>query len=251
MLETLPRPHINDLPTYYQSEEYISHTDSKKGLVNFLYQTVKNYALKGKTGLIKRCNSGAGSLLDIGAGTGEFLLKAKERNWEVTGVEVDEAARNLSEKKGVKLYDSLDKLKGQQFDVVTLWHVLEHLPNLNEALSDIEGLVKKGGTLIAAVPNFNSYDAKYYKSHWAAYDVPRHLWHFSQDSMRFLFSSKMKLTKKKGMIFDSFYVSLLSEKYKSGNRFSIKAILIGLWSNLLALKKKEYSSLIYIFKKAN
>tara|TARA_R100001132_G_C3263175_1_gene86746 strand:+ start:174 stop:1022 length:849 start_codon:yes stop_codon:yes gene_type:complete len=251
ILITQPQPLTENLFQYYESNEYISHTDSKKGLLNFLYQVVKNYSLKRKLRLIEKLHPGKGSLLDIGAGTGDFLKYAKDNNWEVNGVEVNASARSLSLNKGIPLKESIEECKGNQFDVVTLWHVLEHLPDLQNTVLNIEALVKEGGTLIVAVPNFNSYDAKFYKEFWAAYDVPRHLWHFSQESMKMLFSSKMTLVKTKPMIFDAFYVSLISEKYKNGNTFSLKAFWIGLRSNLSAWKTKEYSSLIYIFKKAN
>lgn len=249
MLITSPMPEEEKLSSYYESDAYISHTDNKEGIMSFLYQKVKQWSLQKKTKHITNQNGGVGSLLDIGAGTGEFGKYAKNQGWEVYGVEPNENARNLSGKKGVSLKENIDDFYGEQFDVVTLWHVLEHLPNLEGSIKKIEELVKPGGVLIIAVPNFRSFDAKHYKSFWAAYDVPRHLWHFSRKSMELLFSEKMKLTKTKPMIFDSFYVSLLSEKYKSNISFSIKAICIGFWSNISAWFSKEYSSLIYSYKK--
>jgi 2-polyprenyl-3-methyl-5-hydroxy-6-metoxy-1,4-benzoquinol methylase len=187
--------------------------------------------------------------LDIGAGTGDFLKLAKDNGWDVKGVEPNDGASNLARKKNIEICETIDKLSGETFDVVTLWHVLEHLPDLEIITKKIEDLIKPGGILIVAVPNFKSYDAKYYKNYWAAYDTPRHLWHFSKTAMRGIFSNTMKLIKIKPMIFDSFYVSLLSEKYKSGKVFSVKALFIGLWSNILALNSKEYSSHIYCYKK--
>ena len=127
--------------------------------------------------------------------------------------------------------------------------MLEHLPDLENTIIAIQELLTPNGILIVAVPNYNSFDANYYKGFWAAYDTPRHLWHFSQKAMRKLFSKNIKLLKIQPMLFDSFYVSLLSEKYKTGNSFSLKALWIGLWSNISALKTKEYSSLIYCYKK--
>jgi SAM-dependent methyltransferase len=251
-LETHPQPRPEALSNYYESEEYISHTDSTKGLLAFLYQRVKGYSLRKKVRLIESMNSAKkGSLLDIGAGTGEFLKVAREKGWDITGVEPSEKARNFASSKNIELCESMDELNGKKFDAVTLWHVLEHVPDLKNTIQKIESLVKKDGSLVIAVPNFNSFDAKYYKEFWAAYDVPRHLWHFSQDSMNRIFSSELKLEKTKPLIFDSFYVSLLSEKYKTGNKFSPKAIVVGLKSNLLAWRSREYSSLIYCFKKIN
>ena len=249
LLVTHPQPKIELLSKYYESEEYISHTDNKKGFVSFLYQYIKTNALQKKAKLIKTLNNGEGSLLDIGAGTGDFLKYAKHTGWNINGVEPNEGARDLAGKKGIVLESTIEDFKGKTFEVITLWHVLEHLPNLEETIFKIEKLLKPGGTLIIAVPNFKSYDAKYYKNYWAAFDVPRHLWHFSKKSMGKLFSDELTLTKIKPMIFDSFYVSLLSEKNKTGKQNLIKAFFIGLRSNIAAWKTNEYSSLIYCFKK--
>lgn len=249
-LETRPQPNEEDLPQYYESDEYISHSDSKSGVMAFLYQAVKKRSLKKKVKLIQRLHSGKGSLLDIGAGTGAFLKLAKEKGWKISGVEPNSKARALANEKKISLSKSIDQLSGQQFDVISLWHVLEHLPNLELTIQKIVNLLKEDGVLVIAVPNYNSSDAKYYKTHWAAYDVPRHLWHFSQQSMVQLFSSECDLKKIKPMIFDSFYVSLLSEKYKTGKGFSMRAFFIGLWSNIRAWRTTEYSSLIYCFKKS-
>ena len=249
MLKTFPQPDFESLPKYYESEDYISHTDEKRGLFSSLYQTVKKWSLQKKAKLIFQENSGVGTLLDVGAGTGEFLKVAKEKGWDVQGMEPNRNASSLALEKGIELKSSLNDFKNNQFDVVTLWHVLEHIPNLEETIPQLASLVKANGTLIIAVPNFKSYDAKYYKEFWAAYDVPRHLWHFSKESMEKLFSKNFILEKTEPMIFDSFYVSLLSEKYKTGNKFSLKAFWIGLRSNLKANESKEYSSHIYCFRK--
>ena len=249
ILITSPQPAVENSLKYYDSDEYISHTDNKKGLISFLYQLVKKNALQKKISLITSLNNGTGSLLDIGAGTGDFLKQAKKRSWKISGVEPNSSARNLAAKKEINLKENISSFEGEKFDVITLWHVLEHLPNLDSTISKIEKLVKPGGVLIIAVPNYNSFDAKHYKSNWAAYDVPRHLWHFSRKSMELLFSKNMMLEKIKPMIYDSFYVSLLSEKNKTGKQNLIKAFFIGFYSNIKALKTKEYSSLIYCFIK--
>ena len=249
LLKTEPVPSMNDLPKYYESDAYISHTDQKKGLLQGVYQVVKTWSLRKKVALIEKQNGCVGSLLDIGAGTGEFLIAAKKRNWNVFGIEPNPTALNLANGKGLSLESNLNAFMHKQFDVVTLWHVLEHIPNLEEITVQLSKLVKVGGSLIIAVPNFKSYDARYYGKYWAAYDVPRHIWHFSQSSMSEIFKSNFDLEKTHPMLFDSFYVALLSEKYKTGNSFSVRALWIGLKSNLLAVKEKEYSSLIYCFQK--
>ena len=250
ILITTPQPAPEDLAGYYESQAYISHSNTQKGIVPFLYRLVQKWSLKNKTNLINSLSNHKGTLLDIGAGTGNFCETSKQNSWDVYGVEPNKNAREIAAKKNIFLHQSIEDFKGQQFDVVTLWHVLEHLPDLENTITAIQKLLKPKGVLIVAVPNFNSFDAKHYKRFWAAYDVPRHLWHFSQNSMSQLFSENMKLLKTKPMIFDSFLVSLLSEKYKTGNSFAIKALWIGFLSNISALSTKEYSSLIYCFKKA-
>ena len=250
ILITTPQPAPEDLAGYYESQAYISHSNTQKGIVPFLYRLVQKWSLKNKINLINSLSNHKGALLDIGAGTGNFCETSKQNFWDVYGVEPSEKAREVAAKKNIFLHQSIEDFTGQQFDVITLWHVLEHLPDLENTITAIQKLLKPNGVLIVAVPNYNSFDAKHYKRFWAAYDVPRHLWHFSQNSMSQLFSENMKLLKTKPMIFDSFYVSLLSEKYKTGNSFAIKALWIGFLSNISALSTKEYSSLIYCFKKA-
>ena len=250
-LQTHPQPKADELSSYYESDAYISHTDSKKGLLAFLYQQVKRYSINKKLGLIKKLNAGTGNLLDVGAGTGDFLKAAQDKGWKISGVEPSDKAREIAGEKNIQLSESIDKVLGQKFDVVTLWHVLEHLPNLETSIQKIESLVADGGTLIIAVPNFNSRDAIHYQNFWAAYDVPRHLWHFSQNGIKRLFKNHdLDLVNTKPMLFDAFYVSLLSEKYKKGFMNPFIAFWIGLRSNLKAKRSGEYSSMIYVFKKA-
>ena len=250
MLVTEPQP--ENLATYYESEDYISHTDAKKSLVDKIYHTVKGYNLKSKLSLIDSYTASNKRLLDVGAGTGDFLTEAKKYGWEVAGVEPNELARLKSSEKGVALLQNLDSIPtSDKYEVITLWHVLEHLPDLESQIAKLVGLLTDNGTLVVAVPNFKSFDAKYYKEFWAAFDVPRHLWHFSKKSVQSIFAKHgMKLVRTKPMFFDAFYVALLSEKYKNGKQNFIKAFWIGLMSNIRALGSKEYSSLIYILKKA-
>ncbi len=249
MLITLPKPEIQDLEKYYQSEDYISHTDAKRSFFEKAYHIVKTYAIARKVKLISSLSEKPGRILDIGAGTGDFLIHAKNKDWIVEGVEPNEQARKLSNQKGVELKKDSSEYGPQTFDVITMWHVLEHVPDLKAQIEEIKRLLKPEGHLIIAVPNYKSYDAVYYKSFWAAYDVPRHLWHFSKKSMKAIFEKEnLDLKKIKPMKFDSFYVSLLSEKYKTGKMKYLKAIGIGLLSNLKGSFSKEYSSHIYIFK---
>jgi 2-polyprenyl-3-methyl-5-hydroxy-6-metoxy-1,4-benzoquinol methylase len=248
MLVTSPVP--VDIENYYKSEDYISHTDSKKSLLDKSYQLVRNYALKRKLSLINSFNVKEKNVLDIGAGTGDFLNTCKSNGWNVFGVEPSNDARLIAKEKGVKLKSKLEELPINKFDVITLWHVLEHVDNLCEYVSKLKELLTDTGRLVIAVPNYKSYDANYYKEYWAAFDVPRHLWHFSQASIHKIFSEEDMLVEKTlPMKFDAYYVSLLSEKYKTGKMNPIKAFSVGFASNFKAKASSEYSSLIYVLKK--
>ena len=249
MLITSPQPSLEKLGKYYESVDYISHTDSKRSLFEKAYHFVKTIALKNKLNLINSLQPNKGSILDIGAGTGDFLSVAKENGWHTIGLEPSEKAKAIAKKKGVSFVEDTSELGDHSFDVISMWHVLEHVPNLENQIKELKRLLKLNGTLIIAVPNFKSFDAKHYGKFWAAYDVPIHFWHFSKTAIKMLFEKEeMKLVKVLPMKFDSFYVSLLSEKYKTGKMNYIKAFFVGLQSNWEAKKNFEYSSHIYILK---
>ncbi len=251
-LETTPQPSKEKLPKYYESEDYISHTDSKRNLFEKVYHLVRSISLKKKLILINSFRSETKNLLDVGCGTGDFLQTIKQNNWKVFGIEPNNQARVIANKKVGNTVFKIEELlnfEPHSLDVITLWHVLEHLPNLEDHIQVFKQLLKSNGTLVIAVPNYKSYDAKHYKEFWAAYDVPRHLWHFNQNSILKLVSKfHMKVIKTKPMWFDAFYVSMLSEKYKTGRIHPIKGFWIGLLSNIKALRSKQASSLIYIIK---
>lgn len=256
MLITHPAPATSDLGKYYESEEYISHTDSKQSFFDKIYQLVKAYTISKKVKMIRGfCDPKESeiSILDVGCGTGDFMVACKKSGFQVCGIEPSKKAKEIvTSKIKADLFDDLSDLNSQKFDVITMWHVLEHIPNLKDYISKLKSLLKPNGTLIIAVPNFKSYDANYYKEFWAAYDVPRHLSHFSKKTISKLFlKEKMEVVKILPMKFDSYYVSLLSEKYKTGSSNFLKAIYIGFISNLKAIQSKEHSSLIYIIKKSN
>lgn len=250
LLGTFPRPAGDKLPEYYKSEKYISHTDSKSSIFDKTYQAVKSFMLRKKLSWILDQTKKPGRILDFGAGTGDFLAEAKNHGWIVDGVEPNEDARKLAFKKGLYLKDSTAGFKDSSFDVISLWHVLEHVPDLEKQILELKRLLKTDGLLIIAVPNYKSYDAKKYGRFWAAYDVPRHLYHFSQISIEKIFSKfSIELLFKKPLKFDAFYVSLLSEKYAGGNANPVKAFLTAAKSNYLARTSGEYSSLTYFLQK--
>ncbi|HLA54703.1 MAG TPA: class I SAM-dependent methyltransferase [Flavobacterium sp.] len=249
LLITFPQPDASDLPKYYESENYISHTDAKRSLFEKAYHFIKNIALKNKLDLINSLQHQKGRLLDIGAGTGDFLALAGTDGWNITGVEPNEKAKNIAKNKGALFVETTSDLANQSFDVITMWHVLEHVPDVEKQIKELKRLLNPSGTIIIAVPNFNSFDANHYKEFWAAFDVPRHLWHFSKMAIEKLFAKEgLKLIDVLPMEYDAYYVSLLSEKYKSGKMNYVKAFLNGMKSNAKAKKSGEYSSHIYIIK---
>jgi len=250
MLVTMPKPSEEELPAYYESEDYISHTDGKRTVFEKVYQFVKQIAIKNKLNLINNLHTKKGNLLDIGAGTGDFLSVVKQNGWQTTGIEPNEKARNSAINKGISFAESSKDFENQLFDVITMWHVLEHIPDLQHQILELKRLLKPNGTILIAVPNFKSYDAKYYGAHWAAYDVPRHLSHFSKTAIKLLFAKQdLHLQKVLPMKFDAFYVALLSEKYKNGKINFLKAFFVGLKSNWKAKQNMEFSSHIYVIKK--
>jgi len=250
---TNPRPDESDLGRYYKSEEYVSHSNTKKGFINATYQSVRKYTLLKKLQLISKYFR-TGNILDIGCGTGEFLNTCKNAKWTTLGIEPDDDARKMAvENYGldVRTESDMKDLPDGSFNIITMWHVLEHVPKLNERVEELKRLIKPNGVIIIAVPNCNSLDAKIYKEHWAAYDVPRHLYHFTPKDIEALFKKHtMKAVGIQPMVFDSFYVSMLSEKIKTGKTNLIRAVWNGLRSNLSALKSgKTYSSQIYLIRK--
>ena len=252
MLYTQPKPSDSELSNYYSKTNYISHTDQRKSLFDLLYHAARSVSVRRKLRLLKPYQSKQSLLLDVGAGTGFFLRAAKKRGWTVTGIEPNPTARNLANLKhpnSVLDASALHTLPENSFDVITLWHVLEHLPNLEDDIIKLQKLLKPNGRIVVAVPNYNSFDALYFKSFWAAYDVPRHLWHFSQQSISILFSKvQMKLDATRPLVMDSFYVSFLSNKLKTGSLRILNSLWVGFLSNIKALRSGEYSSLIYVIK---
>ena len=249
---TNPRPKPENLGSYYKSEEYISHSNTNKGLIFKLYQIVRNYTLDKKVNLIKKFGNPK-TLLDIGCGTGAFLDRCVKNNISVTGVEPDDKARNFAIsnfKLNVFEESFINKIEDNSFDTITMWHVLEHVSDLEDRIKQLKRILKKDGTLFVALPNIESYDAQVYGKYWAAYDVPRHLYHFKKNDVANLFNKvSMKIIERKPMKFDSFYVSMLSEKYSTGKINYFKAFYNGLKSNLYASKNDmNFSSVIYIIK---
>ena len=245
---TYPQPPPEKIFDYYKSEDYVSHSDTKKGLINFAYQQVKSITLRQKVRLLNKWSPGK-KLLDYGCGTGDFLQFAQAKNYSVSGVEPDDSARQLAAKKSLVVHP-LEWLNStdRNFQAITLWHVLEHTYEPIKVLAQLKSKLEADGILVIAVPNYASLDAKHYGADWAAYDVPRHLFHFHPDTMKLVAEKlNLNLEAKVGMPFDSFYVSMLSEGYQ--NRFSPLGAITGLRSNIQARKTGNFSSMIYILRK--
>lgn len=248
-------PDTQNIGSYYKSEEYVSHTDTQKGFINKLYHIIRERTLKKKVQIISKATGmQKGSLLDLGAGVGAFAAQAKRKGWSVTALEPDADARNVAKEKfGIEAHPSheLFRLPGNSIDAITMWHVLEHVHQLHEYVEAFKKILKSSGALIIAVPNYTSFDAQKYGQYWAAYDVPRHLYHFSPESMKkLMLLHGLEVKEMLPMVYDSYYVSMLSEKYKRGYNSYTDAFLTGLKSNISTGKEAEkYSSVIYIIKK--
>jgi 2-polyprenyl-3-methyl-5-hydroxy-6-metoxy-1,4-benzoquinol methylase len=251
---TSPRPDSQSLPAYYESKNYISHTGKSSGVINFLYLLARKFTLRWKINRINLFKKNI-SILDYGCGTGELLLACQHQGWQVAGLEPNTHARQkATQKTGINIAGNLNQFVGQQFDVITLWHVLEHVMDLRKKLSELKGLLKNDGLLFLAVPNCQSPDALFYQEYWAGYDVPRHLWHFTKATMNALLTSEgLTVRSIHPMKLDAYYVSLLSEKYKSSNRITpatfIQGAVRGFLSNRKAHSTANHSSLLYIVAK--
>ncbi len=248
-------PEEGSTAKYYQSEAYISHSDTSSGFINRLYHSVRKYTLRQKRRLIEKSSGKkCGSILDIGSGTGSFLSVMKESGWNVTGIEPDPIARQNAQTINNITALSPEAQSGFSegtFDVITLWHVLEHVHQLDNQAKELHRLLSSEGKLFIAVPNHTSHDAAHYAKYWAAWDVPRHLYHFAPATMKVLAEKYgFEIVQYKPMWFDSFYVSMLSEKYRTGKSNLLSALFTGLVSNWKALwNVRKCSSVIYVMKK--
>jgi 2-polyprenyl-3-methyl-5-hydroxy-6-metoxy-1,4-benzoquinol methylase len=256
-LFTNPRPDEKEIDKYYMSEKYIPHSGTNKRLINKVYGIVRKYTIKKKVQLINRLSNHKVKnkrILDIGAGTGDFLNACKKYGWSINGVEPSPIARQKAKQKfGLYFYKDVFSLplneENGKHDVITMWHVLEHVHKLHQTINHIKNVIADEGILIIAVPNCNSWDSKKYGEHWAAYDLPRHLYHFVQKDIERLFSKfGFQLSKVIPMKFDSYYVSLLSEEYKTGKQQFITGLWNGFISNINA-KQNGYSSHIYVLNR--
>ncbi len=248
---TNPRPDNKSIGGYYQSTDYVSHNDKSEGLINKLYRLVRQFTLRQKLNLINSIQPEKGKLLDVGCGTGLLLETCQKGGWSVAGVEPDDSARDVAAGRLEKtVLATIHEVGEESYDIISMWHVLEHVPDLQETINELKSRLRKGGTLLLALPNSDSYDAKHFKQYWAAYDIPRHLSHFTPESVNRLVSQAgFTLTATRPMYFDSFYIGVLSTRHRDGQTNWIESIFQGLRSNWSGSKTGNYSSLIYIFKK--
>jgi 2-polyprenyl-3-methyl-5-hydroxy-6-metoxy-1,4-benzoquinol methylase len=258
-LFTNPRPNELNISEYYLSEDYISHAKSARSFTERIYMGVRSYMMSLKIRFIAEYLSEKAQILDMGCGAGDFVLALRKKGFQAIGYEPNPKARQIAEIKGIEVLpgeQALLNMPGQKMDAITLWHVLEHLHEPITMLEQCKRLLKPGGMLVVATPMYNSYDAACYKNEWAAWDLPRHLLHFNRDSLIKLIEKQgFVAIKRRGLPFDSFYISLLSEKNRNNLHpvaRPLRAALIGLWSNLLAIGgKKEWSSEMIAFKSVN
>lgn len=254
LLFTEPRPAPDAIGKYYQSEDYYSHQQNKKGVVPRLYEFVKSFNIKHKTAMAID-GLPQGRLLDIGCGVGDFLVHVKQQGWEIQGIEPSADAKQIAQSRlGFLPKDPLEyaQLEEASFDVITMWHVLEHIDDLHFQTSEILRLLKPGGRLIIAIPNFQSFDCQYYKDKWAAWDVPRHLNHFSQQTLQSIITSVgFQTIDTQRLIWDAYYISFMSERFLGHSFPLVRGAWTGLRSNIKARKNGMYSSLVYRFRKTN
>ena len=246
LLQTNPTPTKEDINKYYKSERYISHNSRKRGVFFFFYRLLRSVNFYTKYRFLSRANDNR-NVLDFGSGEGYFLNMLKKRGLNACGV--DPSVTSLLP----NVYKSIfaEQLNSQKFSHITAWHSIEHVHELEKTISRMYDLLDEKGAIIVATPNYLSFDARYYKSFWAAYDVPRHLWHFDKKSLKEVFENKgFKLIKSRPMLLDAYYVSLLSESYKKSIFKIFKSVFVGTISNTLAFFTKEYSSNVFVFKKS-
>lgn len=251
LLYTMPRPSKEKIGAYYKSDEYYSHQENKKGFVPRLYEAIKKINLKHKFHLASS-DLPVGKLLDIGCGVGDFLHVAENKGWQCTGVEPSEEAREIARQriKGDLLYsEDLEQLPDQSFDLITMWHVLEHVDDLKWQVAQLQRLIKPNGRIVIAVPNYRSYDGRFYNAYWAAYDVPRHLNHFNKTVITKIFkTSGLSLVCMDKLVWDAYYISYMSEQYKHHFMPLVRGVFRGLVSNAKARRSGEWSSLVYVFR---
>ncbi len=246
VLKTVPQP--ENIESYYESEDYLSHDDSQDSFFAKCYQFAKIWNLRSKKSLIGKY-AVDGKILDIGAGVGDVVGVLKKSGYDAIGYEPSKKARLFAARKGIELLDQTDSILPNSIKVISMYHVLEHVPDYKKQIDLIYNWLQEDGYLILALPNYNSFDAKWFKSYWAGYDVPRHLFHFNKLAVGNVFQNKFKLISTKPMWFDSLYVSILSARYQKRKVPFIYGICIGLISNFAALFSKEPSSLVYVLKK--
>ena len=251
LLYTMPRPSKEKIGEYYKSEEYYSHQENNKGFIPKLYEKVKKVNLKHKYELATK-GIQTGKLLDIGCGVGDFLHTAETHGWQCVGVEPSEDAKAIARQRtNAELLSSEDQeqLPDASFDVITMWHVLEHVDDLRWQVTQLQRLIKPNGRIAIALPNYKSYDGQYYKEHWAAYDVPRHLSHFNRQTItKILTTNNLKLIKTDKLKWDAYYISYMSEQYKIHKLPLFRGAYRGWLSNMKARRSGEWSSLVYIFE---
>lgn len=248
---TNPVPFTDQLAGYYDSPDYLSHTASSASFLASVYKIFRSINIKKKYQLV-RTYTQQGNMLDIGCGTGELISFFRKKNWTVMGIEPNPSAREFAQQQyGLDVYDesSIESLPDQSFDVVSMWHVLEHVPDLNERMRQVKRMLHQDGQLFIAVPNIESPDARHYKEYWAGLDVPRHLYHFSSDSMKTLLEKHhFQLLRMHPMKMDAYYVSMLSERYRGTHIPYLTPLIQGFRANRLASTDNNYSSMIFVAK---
>ena len=248
VLKTEPDLDEKTLKKYYDSSQYSSHNNIG-GCIGFLYSLSARIMLRFKFRVLAKHINKESLIVDFGCGTGGFMSSLKKKKYNVVGVDSNKKARDKCLEKKLTTFKSIKDFK-ENIDAITFWHSFEYVSNPNEILNQIINQSKNNLTVVIALPNYRSFDAKHYGAFWAAYDVPRHRFHYSARGIKKLMKSYgFECLKTKPMLLDAFYISIMSEKYKKSKLSFVKGIMVGLISNLAGLFSSSYSSSVFVFKK--
>jgi 2-polyprenyl-3-methyl-5-hydroxy-6-metoxy-1,4-benzoquinol methylase len=245
-------PSEADAQKYYDSPSYTPHATDRKNLMmrtigfcrTFIRQPIK------RTWVRKWSKKRMGTLIDIGSGTGEFAVFMQKSGWAVTCIEPNQDARNFCASQGLTVFDTdrVPTLPDHSFNVVTLWHVLEHVYDIHGTMQTIRRLLQPDGTAFIALPNYSSKEASWYGRMWTGYEMPRHPSHFSPATFAHLASMyDMEIVALRPFVLDAFYLSILSEQHRKG--WFISALFHGLASAIVGLlQPKLASSVLYVIR---
>jgi len=210
-----PRPKFSGITYYYENDDYDPHRLENKSIFHTVYGWVQKIALRWKFKHISKFIR-SGNLLDIGGGGGRFCSYFKSKGWRVSLQDNSSKARFLAQEADIETYTLLSEIQSQQFDLITMWHSLEHIHAIDALFQNVNRLTSDDGFLVVAVPNINAPERKFLGKDWAPWDAPRHLYHFNYAQLsKLLRKYGWKIEFSMPMIQDTPYNILLSLNIKS------------------------------------